>query len=219
MKNNTNSIRILILEDDLKTVAVLNHRLAELEEELHGKGSDFSVVVLSEYSMVEQYINTLDVHQYHIVLLDRDCKAGGSFHTLEFNKFDLDKIISISSMPQWNKEAQDKGVSRVVWKDYQDLYEFTKKVIDEIRDILGVPKPKIYGDEHDPLYSEGVDAIQEQGQITTTFLQDELRIGYARAARLIDMLEDAGLISSAEGAEPRKVLNDEDDTPNIPEGN
>lgn len=122
------TIRILLLEDDLETVSVIARKLAELEQELQDKGTDIALTVLSEYTQVEQYINTDKVHQYDLVLLDRDCKAGGSFHTLDFEKIGVEKIISISSTPQWNEEAKARGVQAVVWKDYANLDDFSGKV-------------------------------------------------------------------------------------------
>lgn len=133
------TVRILLLEDDLKTVAALTQYLAGLEEEMDDQGMDMSLVVLSEYSMVEDYINPDSRHTFDVVLLDRDCKMGGSFHALDFEKFGVEKIISISSTPQWNEEAQAKGVTRVVWKDYENIYYFAEKVMKEVRDILGMP--------------------------------------------------------------------------------
>lgn len=87
-------------------MAALTQYLSGLEEEMQGQGMDLSLVVLSEFSMVEEYINPDNKNTYGVVLLDRDCKAGGSFHALDFTKFDMDKIVSISSMPQWNEEIK-----------------------------------------------------------------------------------------------------------------
>lgn len=130
------TVRILLLEDDLETVSVITKKLAELEQELQDKGTDIALTVLSEYTQVEQYINTDKVHQYDAVLLDRDCKAGGSFHTLDFEKIGVDKIISISSTPQWNEEAQARGIKQVVWKDYTNLEKFADVLIKDIGQIL-----------------------------------------------------------------------------------
>ena len=44
------------------------------------------------------------------------------------------------------------------------------------------------------------------GKASTSYLQRKLRIGYARAARLIDMLEERGVVSGGSGAKPRDVL-------------
>ena len=198
------TIRILLLEDDLETVSLLAKELAGIEQQLQEKGIDVSLVVLSEYTMVEHYINSLDVHQYHIVLLDRDCKVGGSFHILDLNKFNKDNIISVSSVPQWNEDAQSAGVTRVVWKDYENLGEFVEKVGAEIREILGIPI--LEEALEDALLPRAIHLAKVAGIISASLLQRKLRIGYARAARLLDLMEDEGVIGPAEGNKPREVL-------------
>lgn len=58
----------------------------------------------------------------------------------------------------------------------------------------------------DVLYKDALDTILSTGNASTTFLQRKLKIGYARAASLIDQLEMRGVIGPAEGAKPRKIL-------------
>ncbi|HVY73172.1 MAG TPA: DNA translocase FtsK [Candidatus Paceibacterota bacterium] len=61
------------------------------------------------------------------------------------------------------------------------------------------------GDEDD-MYEAAREAVLEAGKASTSYLQRKLRIGYARAARLIDILEERGVIGPGEGAKPREVL-------------
>src|SRR5262245_54966776 len=61
------------------------------------------------------------------------------------------------------------------------------------------------GDDDD-LYEEAKSAVIEAGQASTSYLQRKLRVGYSRAARLMDMLEDNGVIGQAIGSAPRKVI-------------
>lgn len=65
-----------------------------------------------------------------------------------------------------------------------------------------------FGDEEDDdeLYEEAKEIVMQAGKASTSFLQRKLRIGYARAARLIDILEERGVVSSGSGAKPRDVL-------------
>jgi DNA segregation ATPase FtsK/SpoIIIE-like protein len=195
------TVRILLLEDDLETVTVLTHRLYMLEHELEAKGMDLSLVVLSEYSMVEQYINPDTEHTYDIVLLDRDCKAGGSFHALNLDKFDLDRVVSISSTPEWNKLAESRGIKRVVHKTFDDLNGFAENVLAHIRELLSLPTP-----DEDPMLTEAIKLARTEGKISPGLMQDRLKISYARAARLLDLMEEQGVIGPTAGNKPREVL-------------
>lgn len=58
----------------------------------------------------------------------------------------------------------------------------------------------------DALYSQALDTVLGTGNASTTFLQRKLKIGYARAASLIDMLEKKGIVGPADGSKPRKIL-------------
>ena len=59
--------------------------------------------------------------------------------------------------------------------------------------------------EEDPLYEEAKKVVTEAKKASSSLLQRRLRIGYARAARLIDMLEQKGVVGPGEGAKPREV--------------
>jgi S-DNA-T family DNA segregation ATPase FtsK/SpoIIIE len=61
-------------------------------------------------------------------------------------------------------------------------------------------------DDDDALYEEARAIIIEAGKGSTSYLQRKLKVGYARAARLMDMLEERGIIGAADGAKPRDVL-------------
>jgi S-DNA-T family DNA segregation ATPase FtsK/SpoIIIE len=58
----------------------------------------------------------------------------------------------------------------------------------------------------DDMYEEARKTVIEAGKASTSFLQRKLRIGYARAARMVDMLEERGVIGPGDGARPREVL-------------
>ncbi len=69
----------------------------------------------------------------------------------------------------------------------------------------------------DPLYEEAKRMVIEARKASASLLQRRLRLGYARAARLIDMLEERGVVGPADGAKPREILlkppeqNEQDD--------
>ena len=57
----------------------------------------------------------------------------------------------------------------------------------------------------DDLFFEAVRVVQETGRASASLLQRQLKVGYARAARLLDIMEEKGLVGPAEGAKPRKI--------------
>ena len=65
---------------------------------------------------------------------------------------------------------------------------------------------KINDDENDELFSQAVDIIKSEGKASTSFLQRKLQIGYNRAARIIDMMEEKGIVSKANHVGKREVL-------------
>lgn len=62
-------------------------------------------------------------------------------------------------------------------------------------------------EEDDDMYEDAKQAVLEAGKASTSYIQRKLRVGYSRAARLIDMLEERGVIGPGDGAKPREVLN------------
>ncbi|MDP3778582.1 MAG: DNA translocase FtsK [bacterium] len=62
------------------------------------------------------------------------------------------------------------------------------------------------GSDEDPLYDQAQDLVTEAGKASASYLQRRLRVGYARAARLLDLLEQNGVIGPGDGAKPREVL-------------
>jgi len=66
-----------------------------------------------------------------------------------------------------------------------------------------------YDGDDDELYEEARETVVQAGKASTSFLQRKLRIGYARAARLVDMLEERGVIGAGSGAKAREVIGAE----------
>ena len=62
--------------------------------------------------------------------------------------------------------------------------------------------------EKDELYDEAARMVVQSGQVSISSLQRKLRIGFSRAARLVDMMEADGIVSGASGSKPREVLVD-----------
>ncbi|MCA9338768.1 DNA translocase FtsK, partial [Candidatus Saccharibacteria bacterium] len=62
------------------------------------------------------------------------------------------------------------------------------------------------GGNDDDMYKDAVRVVVESGKASASLLQRRLRVGYARAARLIESMEEQGIIGPADGARPREVL-------------
>ena len=82
--------------------------------------------------------------------------------------------------------------------DYME--EITEQTSNESSSISGEDG------EEDELYSQAVDIIKSEGKASTSFLQRKLQIGYNRAARIIDMMEEKGVVSKANHVGKREVL-------------
>ncbi len=106
-------------------------------------------------------------------------------------------------------EGEVKNVVKYLADEYKD------EISDEITLTAGSisPDKSIFestledeSEEDDEMYEEARIAVIEAGKASTSYLQRKLKLGYARAARLIDKLEERGVIGPGEGAKPRDVL-------------
>ncbi len=61
-------------------------------------------------------------------------------------------------------------------------------------------------DDTDPFLMDAIDVVVETGQASTSFIQRKFKVGYARAGRIIDQMEERGVISGYQGSKPRQVL-------------
>ena len=129
------TIRILILEDDIRALSFLINRINKLEEK--SSGLDIALTIISESSQVEEYINHTKM-DFDVILLDRFCKSNGSFHVLDFEKFGIEKIISISSVSRYNEEARARGVQRIVDKNHNQIEDFADQVMREIKEMIKI---------------------------------------------------------------------------------
>jgi S-DNA-T family DNA segregation ATPase FtsK/SpoIIIE len=77
----------------------------------------------------------------------------------------------------------------------------------EPNDVIGLVNGDMDDEEiDDDLYGEAREFVEQAGRASTSYLQRKLKIGYGRAARLMDVLEARGVIGPADGSKPREVL-------------
>ncbi|HZU22661.1 MAG TPA: DNA translocase FtsK, partial [Terriglobales bacterium] len=69
---------------------------------------------------------------------------------------------------------------------------------------------EVVGSENDELFEDAVRLVLEFGKASTSLLQRRLRIGYGRAAHLIDLMERDGIVGPADGPKPREILKSPD---------
>lgn len=114
--------------------------------------------------------------------------------------------------------VSDKEVERVVdFIKNSFVLDYDQSVIDEIekqaelaaqKDSKGKESDDDGGDinVNDEKLDEAIEAVIEAGQASTSYLQRKLKLGYGRAARLIDTMESLGIVGGYEGSKPRQVL-------------
>jgi S-DNA-T family DNA segregation ATPase FtsK/SpoIIIE len=61
-------------------------------------------------------------------------------------------------------------------------------------------------EEKDPFFEKAVELILLTGQASASYLQRKLKLGYARAARILDQMEQEGIVGPSEGSKPREIL-------------
>lgn len=117
----------------LRGASEILERLSKIEQD---QPYDFSVITLTNYLQVKHFINDNPAVHVDMILLDRDCKLAGSFHVVDLERFGADRVIAISSVPEYNEQAEARGVSRVVLKDYRNLDAFADRLAEEVEDLI-----------------------------------------------------------------------------------
>lgn len=98
---------------------------------------------------------------------------------------EIERVVNYlkdKASPKYNEEVTDKQTNSVLPQAYQE------------------------GEDDDKLVSEAKEIIIQAKKASASLLQRRLRVGYARAARILDILEDQGFIGPADGAKPRELL-------------
>ncbi len=97
--------------------------------------------------------------------------------------------------------------NRVVefWKD-QAIPEYDSSFLMAPPDAEDSEDSEEFNGEQDPMYQDAVRVVLEMGKASTSTLQRRLRLGYGRAARILDMMQREGIIGPPDGPRPREVL-------------
>jgi len=107
-------------------------------------------------------------------------------------------------------EEEVKKIVKYLKRNYEDELPNNFDITDEDSNRNGFEEV-LSGDvfDEDELYEDAKRSVIEAGKASTSYLQRKLRVGYARAARLMDMLEERGIIGPQDGARPREILDDD----------
>ena len=92
--------------------------------------------------------------------------------------------------------------------DEQVMHEIEKNAEEKDKAAKGVggSEPGGGGDDYDELLPAAIDVVLEVGQASVSMLQRRLKLGYGRAARLVDQMEEKGVVGPFEGSKPRQLL-------------
>ena len=118
-----------------------------------------------------------------------------------FKELGTYKPIRIQGVFILNKEIE-KVINYI-----KENYIFNEDIIEE------TDENELEDEENDidSLLMEAIKAVVETGQVSTSFIQRRFKVGYARAGRIIDQMEERGVISGYQGSKPREILITEDE--------
>ncbi len=100
-------------------------------------------------------------------------------------------------------EEELKAVANFLKEDETPNYDLS--ITEKPSEHMG---PSVFGggNDYDEYFEQAKELVVNEGKASASFLQRRLRVGYARAARILDELEEAGVVGPANGAKPREIL-------------
>ena len=126
-----------------------------------------------------------------------------------FSKFkdyngELEKILE---KKDFSKDSKSLLLSMFykLESSYSD-YETVKRKVKSKQEFLENILENYDDNEIDSFLLEAIDVVIQTGQASTSFIQRRFKVGYARAGRIIDQMEERGIISGYQGSKPREVL-------------
>ncbi len=103
--------------------------------------------------------------------------------------------------------SEEEGLNIVTWLKSQARCEYDKSVLEDPQEPAeGGEGGEAGAGYNDPVYRQAVRLVVATGQASTSFLQRKMRLGYSRAARIVDQMEEEGIVGPADGAKPRQLM-------------
>ena len=100
--------------------------------------------------------------------------------------------------------------------NFDDSEDLSESLDEQLQAEAGIfAGPDTEGSPDDELYEQAKELAIQSRKVSTSMLQRRLRIGYSRAARIVDMLEDTGIVGPAEGSKAREVLVGKEDVADV----
>ena len=140
----------------------------------------------------------------------RACDICGKRFTT-YEKIETIPLIIIkkdNNREQYSRQKIENGIIRACYKRPVPT-EKIQQAVDAKADKGGkAPSGDVSddGDDADELLSAAVEVVLETGQASVSMLQRRLKLGYARAARIMDEMEERGIVGPFEGSKPRQLL-------------
>lgn len=107
------------------------------------------------------------------------------------------KEAEILAVELWDRDK----LLKILCKTFEfDIKNINKKMYMNNKNIIDDD------DEIDPFLNDVIETVIETGQVSASFIQRRFKVGYARAGKIIDQLEEKGIISGYKGSKPRQVL-------------
>ncbi len=105
----------------------------------------------------------------------------------------------------WVSDQEVHAITEYIKQRHESTYD--EDVVEKInQSVMSDAEKEEAAEEYDPRLPEAVEIVIEAGQASISMLQRRMRVGYARAGRLIDDMAQRGIVSEADGAKPRTVL-------------
>jgi S-DNA-T family DNA segregation ATPase FtsK/SpoIIIE len=219
----------LLSEHKVRNIEQYNHSVELALQEKKGKLSEeeakalrplpYIVIIIDELAEL-MMVSAQDV-DYAIARLAQLARAVGIHLVLATQRPSIDgaeKLLGMGDMlfmPPNYPRLQRLHCAYVSIPEIRRLVKFCREQgapeFDErLVNVVKGAGPQDWGDdgEKDERYDEAVELILHTGQASASYLQRKLKLGYARASRIIDQMEQEGLLGPSEGSKPREILID-----------
>ncbi|MCD6149930.1 DNA translocase FtsK 4TM domain-containing protein [bacterium] len=139
-----------------------------------------------------------------MLFLSADSAKAKRLQGVYVSEAEAKKVVKFIKKQNSKRESTDSGFNSVSEENNQGMGKSGDESFQQKVDFDSAPLGE--SGQEDILYEEAKNEIIKAGKASSSFLQRRFRIGYARAARIIDALEENGTVSPADGSKPRKVL-------------